>query len=188
LRTSTATVADIEWAELKLGGTLHIGSTTGSGATVSAAQGFAGGGSRSFVVGKLSNGVVAAITSEGRDSPLWSFVDCRLREMHGRYDRRAGIGGDGVAFYSVDDAGAAGCPAGHLEGFHLLQVAPGQVTITAERVEVSRDGLHATVAGTTTVLEDAEKVRMADDERIRLFTQTSCGHSPVLRPIYRAHS
>lgn len=173
--------ADIEWAELGTGGTLHFGITTASGATAGASERFAGGAGRLLVVSRLANGAVAVITSETRDSPLWSFASCRLHAVHGVYDRGIGIGGDQFVFYSADGGGSLGCTAGRLEGYHEIDHGPGRSTITADRVELSRDGLRATTGGTRT-LSRAEAARRSAGQRI------SCGTSPVLRPTYRPHA
>ena len=62
----------------------NSGGTTASGATASGKQGFAGGGDRTFVAGKLANGVVVAITSEGRDSPVYTFSHCAFQKLQGK--------------------------------------------------------------------------------------------------------
>lgn len=174
--------ADIEWAELRVGGTLHFGVTTASGATVGAQQEFAGGGDRSLVVARLRSGVVAVITSEGRDSPLWSFVGCRLHQVRGTYFGGA-VGAGAFTFYSEDDAGAVGCLQGGLDGFHVREERPGRVTIQAQPVTMSPDGLHATTGPVRTLATHVRNVTMADFDRIRVYTSESCGASPVLRPV-----
>ncbi|HEY0374667.1 MAG TPA: hypothetical protein VGC94_07710 [Amnibacterium sp.] len=175
---------DREWARILPGGTVRFGITTASGATVSAEQQFAGGGDRTVVVGRLASGVVVAIPSEGRDSPLWSFVRCVLHPVAGTYDPQVSIGGGRFVFYSADDAGAVGCLHGELEGFHSIDAGRDRVTFTAVEVTVSADGLHATTGATRTVLKDAKNATMSDYRRIAPFTRATCGSSPVLRPVF----
>ncbi|MCU1474375.1 hypothetical protein, partial [Amnibacterium sp.] len=175
---------DREWADILLGGTVRFGITTASGATVSAEQQFAGGGDRTFVVGKLASGVVVAIPSEGRDSPLWSFVRCALHPVAGTYDPHAPVGGGRFVFASADDAGAVGCLHGELDGFHSIDAGPNRATFTAVEVIVSADGLHATTGTTRTVLKDAKNETISDYRRIAPFTRATCGTSPVLRPSF----
>lgn len=177
--------ADIEWAELRMGGTLHFGVTTASGATVGAQQEFAGGGDRSLVVGRLANGAVAVITSEGRGSALWSFAGCALHQVKGRYDKAESVDHTQLWFYTEDDGGAAGCFDGHLEGYHLRRAQPGagEVTITATAVMLSADGLHARTGAVRTVVRNAPDASMSDYDRLRVYSTISCGASPVLRPV-----
>lgn len=188
---STATIADVdgdgrpdtEWAELT-GGDLEFGITTASGATVSGSQGFAGGGSRSFVVGKLANGVVVAITSEGRDSPVYTFSGCAFHPLLGA-DLIAGTdAATQFTFSSATSSGAGGCFGGRLAILSWTNTTGDTADAIARYVDVSADGRHSTLTDeTATVAKGVDYT--TDPAEWDRFGGISCGASKVLVPTHQ---
>lgn len=188
----TAEVADVdgdgkrdtEWA-VQVGGTLQFGITTASGATISGKQGFAGGGDRSFVVGRLANGVVVAITSEGRDSPVHTFSGCAFHQLDGKDLLPGTTDASPFTFYSVRHGGGGGCFDGRLGLIDTSATAEKANEVEARFVDVSADGRHATLTSETGVI--ATGVDMdTDSAEARHYSGISCGASAVLHPVYSA--
>jgi hypothetical protein len=168
---------DVEWA--KGASTVTFGITTASGATVSGSTVFAGGGTRSFVLGRLADGVVIALPSEGRDSPLWSFVGCRLAPVIGRGSLPDGRDTTPFVVATPSRGGAATCVGGRLYSVESAGAGGGRVTVLGRRIDVTADGRRAVLSRATTVL--AEHVRSGSAEE-RRFAGVSCGSSVVLHP------
>lgn len=162
---------DTEWAVQKRGGTLQFGITTASGATVSAEQGFAGGGGRSFVVGTLANGVVVAITSEGRDSPVYTFSGCAFHPLEGKSLLPSTSDKPQFILYSDSAGGAGGCFGGRLG---LIERTTSSALV-ARLANVSVNGRDAVLTNKTEPVPSNT-------------TGVSCNRSPVLRPIYHPGS
>lgn len=175
---------DTEWAVQAVGGILQFGITTASGATISGEVGFAGGGARSFVVGRLANGVVVAITSEGRDSPVYTFSHCAFQQLDGKDLLSGATDRSQFTLYSVDHAGAGGCFNGRLGLIDTSPAAEKSGEVDVRYVDVSADGRHAVLTDQASVV--ATGVNFDTDRKSsEHYNGISCGASPVLRPIYR---
>jgi hypothetical protein len=131
------------------------------------------------VLGRLGDGAVIALPSEGRDSPLWSFAACRLAPVVGR-DALPGSG-DTTPFVvaTADGGGDATCVGGDLYSIRSVSTGGAGETVLGRRIDVTADGRRAVLGRTTTVL--ARHV-LPGSARERRFAGVSCGSAPVLHP------
>ena len=159
--------------------TVTFGVTTASGATVSGSASFAGGGRRSFVLGRLANGAVIALPSEGRDSPLWSFADCRLAPVLGRDALPGSRSTTPFVVATPDRGGDATCLRGRLYSVWSVSAGSGRATVLGRRIDVTADGRLAVLSRTTTALARDVRTGSAREQR---FAGVSCGSAPVLHP------
>ena len=186
-RAFTAAIADVdgdgkrdtEWAQID-NGNLRFGITTASGATIDGEQGFAGGADRSFVVGRLANGVVVAITSEYRDSPVFTFSDCAFHVLRGKDLLPGSSAKTQFTFYSEDGGGVGGCFDGRLALLHATGTDGDSSDYAARFVDVSADGLHARLTDSTAIVAHGITIT-----RYSRWAGVSCGAAPVLHPVIR---